>query len=274
MQPKFGSILFVGVIILRQTIACTYQNCSIDWKKTMLQKFTLFNQPLCEIKNAKVLINTLNSHCYNITRTDAVYQEALLNSDILLPDGVSVVWAFKWLTGQKIKKIAGADLFFYEMERLQKTGGKCFFLGSTETILTKIKDRAGREYPNVKVQSYSPPYKSEFSAKDNAMMLEAINAIQPDVLFIGMTAPKQEKWAYQHFNQLQAGHICSIGAVFDFYAGTINRAPKWMIKLGLEWFYRLVKEPRRMCRRYLVGNSKFIWAVVMEKAKGTRETAQ
>ena len=96
-------------------------------------------------------------------------------------------------------------------------------------------------------------------------MINAVNDFNPDVLLIGMTQPKQEKWDSQHFNELKVGHICCIGAVFDFYAGTINRAPKWMIYLGLEWFYRLLKEPRRMWRRYLLGNSKFIWLVIKEK---------
>lgn len=218
------------------------------------------------------MINTLNAHCYNVTLTDPLYKEALLNSDVLIPDGVSIVWAVRWLTcgvetghALSLKKIAGADLFFYEMERLQQAGGRCFFLGSSESTLTKIKERATIEYPNVKVQTYSPPYKSEFTEEDNATMLEVINAFQPDVLMVGMTAPKQEKWAYQHFKQLQVGHVCCIGAVFDFYAGTVNRAPQWMIKMGLEWFYRLVKEPRRMWRRYLIGNTKFIWYMIKEK---------
>ncbi len=80
-----------------------------------------------------------------------------------------------------------------------------------------------------------------------------------------MTAPKQEEWAYQHFNGFKAGHFCCIGVVFDFYAGTVQRAPQWIIKIGMEWFYRLVKEPCRMWRRYLVGNTKFIWAIFLEK---------
>lgn len=215
----------------------------------------------------KALINTINAHCYNMTKNDPFYQEALLNSDVLLPDGISIVWAIKWLTGQKLKKIAGADLFFYEMERLKHTGGKCFFLGSSETTLNKIKERISREYPNIKVDSYSPPYKPLFTIEENAAMLDAINTFQPDVLLIGMTAPKQEKWAYHNYNQLQTGHICCVGAVFDFYAETINRAPQWLIKLGLEWFYRLIKEPRRMWHRYLDGNIRFIWSIIKEKYK-------
>ncbi len=214
------------------------------------------------------MITTINAHCYNMTHKDIYYQKALLNSDILIPDGISIVWAIRWLTGQKIKKIAGADLFFYEMDRLNQTNGKCFFLGSSEETLNKIKERLKKDYPKVQVQVYSPPYKTQFSSEENAKMIEVVNTFNPDVLMIGMTAPKQEKWAYQHYNDLQVGHICCIGAVFDFYAGTINRAPQWMIKMGLEWFYRLIKEPRRMWRRYLAGNILFIWHIVKEKWNG------
>ena len=96
-------------------------------------------------------------------------------------------------------------------------------------------------------------------------MIDAVNRVEPDVLFIGMTAPKQEKWAFKYYQMLNAGHICCIGAVFDFYAGTVKRAPEWMISLGMEWFYRLIREPRRMWRRYLIGNIKFIGYILREK---------
>ncbi|HET6559120.1 MAG TPA: WecB/TagA/CpsF family glycosyltransferase [Prolixibacteraceae bacterium] len=233
----------------------------------MLQVFNIFNHPLSEIKQHKLLIYTLNAHCYNMTQTDELYQQALLNSDVIIPDGVGVTWAIKWLTGQKIQKIAGADLFFYEMKRLQQNGGKCFFLGSSPAILQKIEARIKCEYPNIAIMTYSPPFKEEFSTHDNLNMLHAINGFKPDVLFVGMTAPKQEKWAYTHYEQLQVGHICCIGAVFDFYAGSIHRAPQWMIQLGLEWFYRLIREPGRMWRRYLIGNPLFIWSIIKEKMK-------
>jgi N-acetylglucosaminyldiphosphoundecaprenol N-acetyl-beta-D-mannosaminyltransferase len=232
----------------------------------MLKAFHIYNQPINGLSNnSKLLIATINAHCYNMTQKDVFYREALLNSDILIPDGISIVWAIRWLTGQKIEKIAGADIFFYELERLNKFGGKCFFLGSTKTTLSKIKKRINREYPEIIVESYSPPYKPDFFLDDNKAMIEAINSFKPDVLMVGMTAPKQEKWAYQHYNNLDAGHICCIGAVFDFYAGTINRAPQWMIEMGLEWFYRLIKEPRRMWRRYLTGNLQYIWYIIKEK---------
>jgi N-acetylglucosaminyldiphosphoundecaprenol N-acetyl-beta-D-mannosaminyltransferase len=233
----------------------------------MLQSYRLFNQPLKSINQPKSLINTLNAHSFNTVQTDEDFHHALLSSDVLLPDGISVVWAIRMLTGQKIQKTAGADLFFYEMERVNAMGGKCFFLGSSEATLKKIQKRAEEEYPNVEVHTYSPPYKTEFDKEDNKLMIDAVNAVEPEVLFVGMTAPKQEKWAHQHYDQLQVGHVCCIGAVFDFYAGTVKRAPNWMIRIGMEWFYRLIKEPRRMWRRYLIGNVKFIRYILIEKAR-------
>ena len=230
----------------------------------MLQNYTLFNQPLSAISQPKVLINTLNAHSFNTSLDDKDFEKALQYSLVLLPDGISVVWAKRMLTGEKLQKIAGADLFFYEMERLNSISGKCFFLGSSDKILSMIRKRAEKEYPYVHIYSYSPPFKKEFSNDENKKMIDLINEVKPDVLFVRMTAPKQEKWAYQHFVELQVGHVCCIGAVFDFYAGTITRAPEWLIKIGFEWSYRLVKEPRRMWRRYLIGNAKFIGYLLME----------
>ena len=172
---------------------------------------------------------------------------------------------------EKIKKIAGDDLFHFEMQRVNRKKGKCFFLGSSEKTLGMIEERARREFPDLQVYSYSPPYKSEFTEGENRAMIEAVNQIEPDVLFVGMTAPKQEKWAHTHFNRLKAEHICCIGAVFDFYAGTVQRAPAWMISVGMEWSYRLIREPRRMWKRYLIGNTLFVLEILKEKFNGQQK---
>lgn len=233
----------------------------------MLNDFKIFGGELSNLDIKKKLINTINAHSYNVTNKDKLFKETLVNCEVLIPDGVSIVWAVKWLRGENIKKIAGADLFFYEMDRLQKIKGRCFFLGSTNETLKKIKERAKKDYSRVQIETYSPPYKSEFSDEDTRIMLSKINSFKPDVLFVGMTAPKQEKWAYSNYDNLDVGHIGCIGAVFDFYAGTIKRAPEWMINLGLEWFYRLIKEPKRMWKRYIIGNTRFIIAILKEKFK-------
>ncbi len=239
-----------------------------------LADFSLFHSDLESLDGSQGLITTINAHSYNLAKTDDAFRQALLESDVLIPDGVSIVLAARWLSGLRLRKIAGADLFYYEMSRLQATRGRCFFLGSTPETLDKIVARAAVEYPDVQIETYSPPYKSEFSAEDDSAMIEAINKFTPDVLFVGMTAPKQEKWAVKHIGKLpDIGHVCCIGAVFDFYAGTVNRAPQWMIRMGLEWLYRLLREPRRMWRRYLIGNAKFLIGIMSEKIASLRKRA-
>jgi N-acetylglucosaminyldiphosphoundecaprenol N-acetyl-beta-D-mannosaminyltransferase len=213
----------------------------------------------------KTLINTINQYSFCIAEKDVAFKNALQQSDVLLPDGMAIVAAVKLLNGQKIKKIAGADIHHHLLDQLNKKGGSCFYLGSSETTLNKIVARVSREFPNIKINTFSPPFKTKFSAIENKQMLEAVNSFQPDVLFVGMTAPKQEKWSFEHKEQLDAKIICSIGAVFDFYAGTIVRPHPFWIKLKLEWFIRLVKEPKRMWKRYLYYGPVFIMMILKEK---------
>lgn len=213
----------------------------------------------------KTIVNTINPHSYCVSKQDGNFEEALQASDILLPDGVRIVWAAKILNGDQIQKIAGFDIFQYLMNDLNATNGSCFFLGASEKTLMHIKQRAAKEFPNITVNSYSPPYKQEFTEQDSATMCRNVNALNPEVLFVGMTAPKQEKWVYRHKDQLNADIICSIGAVFDFYAGTVKRPSQFWIKLGLEWLPRFVKEPKRLAKRNLVSTPKFIGEVLSLK---------
>ncbi|WP_237144879.1 WecB/TagA/CpsF family glycosyltransferase [Pontibacter pamirensis] len=217
----------------------------------------------------KVLVNTINQYSFCLAEKDADFKKSLMESDILLPDGIAIVAATKFLGGKKITKIAGADLHQHLLKELDKTGGRCFYLGSSENTLHKIQQRLAVDYPNIKVETHSPPYKAFFTDEDNDKMLAAVNAFKPDVLFVGMTAPKQEKWAHAHKNQLDAKIICSIGAVFDFYAGTVERPNQFWIGLGLEWLGRLVKEPRRMWKRYLYYGPVFAGSLFKAKTKQT-----
>jgi len=227
----------------------------------------IYNKSLHDLSADKILISCLNANSFNIIQKDKLFQSALQKSHIILPDGIAIVFASRFLTGTKLKKISGHELFFHEMEQLNKTKGKGFFLGSCESTNSLIRKAAAKEYPNIVTDSYSPPFKQEFNHEDNQRMINAVNTFNPDVLFIGMTQPKQEKWAAVHFDNLHTKRICCIGAVFDFYAGTKKRAPEWLINIGLEWFYRLIKEPKRLWKRYIFGNPKFIAFILKEKLK-------
>lgn len=224
-------------------------------------------QSLEALPEGKLLINTINAHSYNTAQRDALFAEALQQGDVLIPDGASIVMACRWLKAkvQPKERIAGWDLFVFEMEKLNRQGGTCFFMGSSEKVLGLIRERAKSVYPNIRIETYSPPYKPEFTAEENQAMVEAINRCNPDLLWIGMTAPKQEKWAYAHWKELDIHcHCGTIGAVFDFFAGTMERAPLWWQEHSLEWLYRLIKEPKRMWRRYIIGNTLFLWNLTKE----------
>lgn len=223
-------------------------------------------EALRDIPEGKVLINTINAHSFNVAQKDELFAEALRCGDYLIPDGASIVKACKMLRAksQPRERIAGWDLFSFEMEKNRKK--RVMFMGSSEKVLTRIREKAAVEYPDMEVVTYSPPYKSEFSEEDNAAIIKAINVADPDLLWIGMTAPKQEKWTYQHWKELNIHcHVGTIGAVFDFYAGTAQRAPNWWQEHSLEWLFRLIKEPKRMWRRYVIGNPLFLWNISKER---------
>lgn len=248
---------------------------------------------LASLPEGKLLINTINAHSYNTARKDKLFAEVLMNGDVLIPDGVSIVKACRWIKAksQPKERIAGWDLFSFEMDKLERESEKCemlnvklegnnstlntqhstlkkmvMFMGSSQRVLDLIVKRAAEVYPHLKVVTYSPPYKPEFSDEDNKAIIDAINAADPDLLWIGMTAPKQEKWTYSHWKDLNIHcHVGTIGAVFDFFAGTVERAPMWWQRHGLEWLYRLLKEPKRMWRRYIIGNALFLWNMLNEK---------
>lgn len=262
---------------------------------------------LAALPEGKLLINTINAHSYNTARKDELFAEALTNGDVLIPDGVSIVKACRWIKAksQPKERIAGWDLFSFEMENLERKqcgmlNVECgannssldnsqsaladnpkfkiqnsefrspqrtvMFMGSSQKVLDLIVKRAAEVYPHLKVVTYSPPYKPEFSEEDNKAIIDAINAADPDLLWIGMTAPKQEKWTFSHWDELNIHcHVGTIGAVFDFFAGTVERAPIWWQRHGLEWLYRLLKEPKRMWRRYIIGNALFLFNVIFRE---------
>lgn len=219
------------------------------------------------LAHSKGVINTINPHSYILARKDYIFQKALKASDFLLPDGVGMVIAAKVLTGRKIKKISGFDLHEIILYSLEQYQGSCFYLGSSEGTLLKIKERLAKEHPGIRFGSFSPPFRSSFSEDDSILMRNLVKNFNPDVLFVGMTAPKQEKWVYENKSLMKAPLICSIGAVFDFYAGTVKRSGKFWISIGLEWLPRLMKEPFRLWSRTFISAPQFLLLVFYEKVK-------
>lgn len=214
--------------------------------------FDIFNSNLDDIKlvqgEVKVL-NTISPNSYGISTKDHQFKESLQKSDYLVLDGVYFALASIFLQGKNIKKNQGPDVFYHFIRRINKTGGKVFFLGSSDETLNKIKEKASIEFPNIQVDFYSPPYKNEFDEKDNEVIRNRINLFEPDVLFIGLTCPKQEKWAISNKSYLKVKIICSIGAVFDWYAGNEKEIhPLWWT-FRMAWLKRTIDRPE-ILKRY------------------------
>ncbi len=208
-----------------------------------------------------------NPHSIQMAEQEPMFKLALLGADLITPDGIGVVLASKILGGNIRDRVTGSDIFWGLSETMSLAGDvSYFFLGSTEEALSQIRRKMASDFPGIKVVgTYSPPFKAEFTEEDNRKMIEAVNDRKPDVLWVGMTAPKQEKWIYAHKGDLDVKFIGAIGAVFDFFGGKIKRSHPAFQRLGLEWLPRLLQEPRRLWRRNFMSNPQFMIRVLRTK---------
>ena len=222
----------------------------------------IFNGRLEDIHlNQKNIINTISPTSYSMALDDPIFFNALKESDILLLDGQYFALAPLLLNGKIVKKQSGTDCFYHVINVANIQRWKVFLLGSSENTLRKIKLRMNIEYPYINVESFSPPFKKEFAKDDNDLMIDKINSFNPDVLLVGMTAPKQEKWVFQNKEIINARIICSIGAVFDWYAGNQKQPEKFWVNIGLEWFIRTIRRPEILKRYPAV--LKFFWILML-----------
>ena len=200
--------------------------------------------------------------CYAVTPNaeiayEALHDEklrALLNdADLVLPDGAGVVLASKLLKTPLKQKVAGVDFADRLLSILEKTGGGLFLLGSKPGIAELAAEKMCEKHPGLTICGMHDGY-----FKDDAPVIAAINEAKPDFVWVGLGAPKQERWMAAHENRVQA-LMLGVGAAFDYEAGNIRRAPAWMQRCNLEWLYRLMQDPKRLFKRYFVTNTKFLW---------------
>jgi N-acetylglucosaminyldiphosphoundecaprenol N-acetyl-beta-D-mannosaminyltransferase len=213
----------------------------------------------------------LNPHSFEVACKDDLFSRALKSADMVVPDGIGVVMASRILGGDIRSRITGSDIFWGLNGRLNRMGGfSCFFLGSTGETLAAIAGRMKKDYPNIRVAgTYSPPFRAEFSPDDTRGMVEAVNHARPDVLWVGMTAPKQEKWIYQAGDDLDVRFIGAVGAVFDFYACNVKRAHSFLHRISMEWLDRTLRNPGRMWQRAFLSNPKFALRVLSHRLRIT-----
>ncbi|MBJ7347497.1 MAG: WecB/TagA/CpsF family glycosyltransferase [Thermoleophilaceae bacterium] len=196
-------------------------------------------------------------------RKDDELRSALAAASVVTPDGMGVVYAARLLGEALEGRVYGPDLMLAQCERAAPTGQRVWLYGGfDDEALGQLREQLEVKFPELQiVGGYSPPHRP-LTADETSALLERINADRPDVVWIGLGSPKQEKWMAQVRPQLDAAVLCAVGAAFDFHAGRVRQAPVWMQRRGLEWLFRLLREPKRLGPRYLKTNPAFVLAVM------------
>jgi N-acetylglucosaminyldiphosphoundecaprenol N-acetyl-beta-D-mannosaminyltransferase len=172
-------------------------------------------------------------------------------SGLTTPDGMPMVWAGRWAGAKEIRRVYGPDLMLALAERAAERGWRSFFYGGRDGVADRLIEALGGRFPGfTAVGSYSPPFRA-LTDDEDAAIVERINAGEPDLVWVGLSTPKQERWMDTHVARLHAPVLLGVGAAFDIHAGTLRQAPRWMQANGLEWLYRVIREPRRLWRRYV-----------------------
>lgn len=198
---------------------------------------------------------------------DAALREAIDKAHLLTADGQAVVWAARLLGQHLPARVAGSDLMEVLLEHAAKRGYSVYLLGAKDAIVQKCVERAGELFPGLEVAGYRNGY---FKPDEEQQVVAAIREAQPDILFLGFGTPAKEYFMHRWHRELGVPFVMGVGGTFDVFAGLTRRAPAWMQRAGLEWFYRTMQEPRRMWKRYLFGNSRFLWLVAKDLVRTAR----
>lgn len=221
------------------------------------------------LEKARVMLQSEGADYVVTPNSEIVYEamaskelEDLLNgASLVLPDGAGVVLGAKILGTPLKEKVAGVEFADGVLGLLAETGGSVYLLGSKPGVAELAAEKMLQKHPGLTIAGMADGY-----FKDEAAVVAKVNEAKPDVLFVCLGAPKQERFMMNHRQELQVKLMAGLGGSLDSFAGTVKRAPRWMIKLSLEWFYRLLKEPWRFKR--MLRLPKFLWAVVLRRVKG------
>ncbi len=228
----------------------------------------LFSKVIREGKKVRVCVTPVNNVVW--ASKDPVLRELYNSADLTLCDGVPLIWMAKFL-GSSIKgRVTGLDLLPAFAQTCHQEGFTMFLLGAKEGVGEELKRKFEALYPGIKVLGvYSPPFAEKFSKEENEKMISLVNAAKPDILWVSLTAPKQDFWIHEHFDRLDTGIAIGVGGAFEVTAGLIKRSPRWMQKSGLEWLFRFGSEPGRLFQRYFVDAPK-IFPVIFKQRFGRK----
>ena len=197
-------------------------------------------------------IAVLSVHPIMTAAFDADYRTVLNSADVATPDGMPLVWALRSFGMRRQQRVYGPDLMLALCEQASKRGHRIFLYGGRDEVLDVLQDNLLARFPGLQIAgAFAPPFRPLTPEEDTAIV-ERIRESQADIVFVGIGSPKQERWMLDHRHKLPGLIMLSVGAAFDFHAGRVRQAPAWMRRSGLEWFFRLLMEPRRLWKRYIL----------------------
>jgi len=214
-------------------------------------------------KNNKTVFYYLNSYSFYLTEKFPHFREAFNSADYITADGMSIVWGIRIINGVKIEKVTHNHSFFeYLAEEYSKRGVSIYLLGSENKLLERAVENLNQKHPGLKISGYQNGY---FEESESTRIIETINKAKPGVLFVGMGMPKSELWIHNHYELFDDYVIMTVGNLIDIFAGKVKLAPKFLHSSGFEWTYRLLHEPRRLFKRYLLANGYTIYKIFSKK---------
>lgn len=246
-RPTPPLLHFWGIDIVNTTM-----NEAIDWIEQRVQK------------QKKSLLAFVNPDCLNIAYKNTDYHHILQNADRVLPDGIGLNIGCRMLNQALMANVNGTDLFPKLCERAAQNGHSLFLLGGLANVAELSAQAMQQRYPGLLIAGVQNGY---FTAEQESQIIETINNSGADILLVGFGVPRQEFWIAKHYEQLKPTVCFGVGGLFDYYSGRIPRAPVWMREIGLEWSWRLIQEPGRMWRRYIIGNPLFLYRVWLQRRR-------
>jgi len=213
-------------------------------------------------RNVGHFISVTGMHGVSESQRDPRFRAILDAADLVVPDGMPLVWLGRWHGYDLKRRVYGPELMesFFQLTQDQY---RHFLYGGAAGVAESLADVLEQQYGSRVVGTYSPPFR-ELTEAEKEEVTARIRATNPDLVWVGLSTPKQERWMAEHRDRLGVPVLVGVGAAYDFHTGRSKQAPRWMRENGLEWFFRLLAEPRRLWRRYLINGSQFVWNVSLE----------
>lgn len=203
-------------------------------------------------------------HSVMRAQDEASHMEALCKADMVLPDGTPLVWVSHLRGEHDIKRVPGPDFMLAAVERSAKEGWRHYFYGGADGVAGLLAQTLADNYPGINIAGTATPPFRPLTQQESEAALQHIRDAKPDIVWVGLGCPKQERWMFEHLSKLDGVVLVGVGAAFDFHTGRVSRAPLWMRSHGFEWLHRLASEPRRLWRRYLVQAPRFVFSSLKE----------